>query len=84
MVANVQNVTDLSLLAPKIFDLRANLLLKFLKLLLAWNLKSFIGFLAVDLCLKGSSLKAQKITLVMGLRKNSKVTVEAFQQYCHT
>ena len=52
-VPNVQNVTNLRLFAPKIFDLGANLLFKFLKLILAWSSKSLISFLTVNLCLKG-------------------------------
>ena len=58
MVANVQNTTDLRLFAPKIFDLGAIVLLKFLKLILAWHSKSLIGFPVVNLCLKGFSLEA--------------------------
>ena len=57
-VANVQNATDLRLFAPKIFDLGAALLLKFLKLILAWQSKSLISFPAVNLYLKGFSLEA--------------------------
>ena len=38
VVANVQNTSDLRLFAPIIvFDLGATLLLKFLKLILAWS-----------------------------------------------
>ena len=54
-VANVQNATESRLFAPKIFDLGATLLLKFLKLILAWHSKSLIIFLVVNLCLKGFS-----------------------------
>ena len=57
-VANVQDATDLSLVAPKPFDLGATLLLKFLKLILAGCSKSLISFRAVNLCLKGFSLEA--------------------------
>ena len=59
-VANVQNASDLRLFAPKISDLGATLLLKFLKLILAWCCKSLISFLAINLCLKGFSLEAQR------------------------
>ena len=62
-VANVQNATDLRLFAPKLFYLGATLLLKFLKLILAWRSKSLISFLVVNLCLKGFSLEAWKNTL---------------------
>ena len=48
-VANVPNVTDLRLFAPKIIDLGATLLLKFLKLILVWRSKSLISFLVVNL-----------------------------------
>ena len=48
-VVDVKNATDLRLFAPKIFDLVATLLLKFLKLILAWHSKSLISFLAVKL-----------------------------------
>ena len=57
-VANGQIATDLRLFAPKISDLKENLRFKFLKLILAWSLKSLISFLTVNLCLKGSSLEA--------------------------
>ena len=56
-VANVQNATDLGLFAPKIFNPGVTLLLKFLKLILAWHSKSLISFLAINLCLKGFSLQ---------------------------
>ena len=48
--------------APKIFDLRAHLLLKFLKIILAWNSKSLFSFLVVNLCIEGS-LEVRKTTL---------------------
>ena len=54
----MQNATDLRLFAPKLFDLRSTLLLKFLKLILVWHSKSLISFLVVNLCLKGFSLEA--------------------------
>ena len=57
MVTSVQNVTDLRLFAPKL-DLGATLLLKFLKLILAWHSKSLISFLVVNLCLNCFSLEA--------------------------
>ena len=58
VVAVVQNMTDLRLFAPKILDLGATLLLKLWKLILAWQSKSLISFLAVNLRLKGFSLEA--------------------------
>ena len=60
-VTNVQIVTDLRLFAPKIFDLRAHLLLKFLKIIFACS-KSFFSFLVVNLCIEGS-LEVRKTTL---------------------
>ena len=54
----MQNATDLRLFAPKLFDLGATLLLKFLKLILVWRFKSLISFTVVNLCLKGFSLEA--------------------------
>ena len=44
---------ELGLVAPKIFGLGATLLLKLLKLILAWRSKSLISFLAVNLPLEG-------------------------------
>ena len=55
-VANVRNATHLRLFAPKLFDQGATLLLKFLKLILAWRSKSSISFLALNLCLKFEGL----------------------------
>ena len=54
----MQNATDLRLFAPKLLDLGATLLLKFLELMLVWCSKSLISFPVVNLSLKGFSLEA--------------------------
>ena len=54
----MQNAADLRLFAPKLFDLGANLLLKFLKLTLVWHSQSLMSFHVVNLCLKGFRLEA--------------------------
>ena len=54
----MQNAIDLRLFPPKLFDLGATLLRKFLKLVLVWHSKALISFLVVNLCLKGFNLEA--------------------------
>ena len=48
----MQNVTDLRLFAPKLFDVGGTLLLKVLKLILVWHSKSLISFLVANICFK--------------------------------
>ena len=45
----MQNATDLRIFAPKISNLGAALLVKVLKLILAWSSKSLNSVLAVNL-----------------------------------
>ena len=59
----MQNVTGLTLFAPKLFDVGGTLLLKVLKLILVWHSKSLISFLVANICFKGFSLEASKNTL---------------------